>query len=215
MSQSGPRRRRTLTFSNHSALQQLSLQQLLRLGNNQCQLLHFIALRGSQDQPSAHEFTNFIRLQPYCWNQRWHGHGCSHVRYCDSHCESRTGWCSYLQPELQAASRGWRGWAKRTLLSFPEVSHRWASNRTWLSIILASIPGSMIVKYAVLCRYQRDFWASESLPSLQSRPAHGDHIQADRGVTAQLGCLVKLVCYYILLRITARYYRPEGSNLIW
>ena len=124
MSQSGPRRRRTLTFSNHSALQQLSLQQLLRLGNNQCQLLHFIALRGSQDQPSAHEFTNFIRLQPYCWNQRWHGHGCSHVRYCDSHCESRTGWCSYLQPELQAASRGWRGWAKRTLLSFPEVSHR-------------------------------------------------------------------------------------------
>ena len=72
--------------------------------------LHFIAPQGSLDQPNTQEFTKYIRqsspapLLELARKRSW----CSDGRRCDSHCNSGTGWSLYLQPEPQAASRGWR-----------------------------------------------------------------------------------------------------------
>ena len=115
-------------------------------------LFHF---RGSGTSPAPRNSRSKSgsSLQPLCLNQCWRGHGCSNGYRCYSHCYGWTGWSQYLQAEPQAASRGWRWWANRTLPPFPEVSLRWASNSDWLSIILASTQGSMtrIVMCAVIC----------------------------------------------------------------
>ena len=62
-----------------------------------CHTLHFIALQGPLDLPSAKEFRKYIGhtltgscLQPLCLTQwkGWGGCGFSYGHRCDSHCET-------------------------------------------------------------------------------------------------------------------------------
>ena len=123
--------------------------------NNQCHTLHFIALHGSLDQASAQEFTKYIGQQ-------------SPAALLESALVVVVAMGAVVTATViakqdgshissvnhrQPPENGGDGQNVCYLLSLnllvDELDE--LGNSTWLSIILASIPGSIIAMHAVMC----------------------------------------------------------------